>query len=440
MKRLLLLVVVLSSSFVLAEPSDTGDERQRLSAEVLWQMDRVGSPIISPDGSQVVVSVTNYKVETDQASTRLWLLDADGDEPSQRPLTAEGLSVSSAVFSPDGQHLAFVSSRDDDEAGQIYLLPMQSPGEATRLSDVPTGAGALKWVGEHIYFISRIWPEQDFDTMVEQIQEDQDSHVSAHTWNALPYSFFDHWIDEDRQAHVFRTPAAGGEVQNLTLGSGLQLSRSSTSTSSYDVSPDENQLAIVADPTLNGTRPNLDVILIELDEDGGSEQSINLTQGNAGTDANPMFSPDGRLLAFNRQHIPGFYGDARFLMIHDLASGDTRLLHDDWDRSADGLVWSPDSAGLFGAIDDAATRRVYFLPISSSAPVAITSGTSYSGLSIAEDGTLVAANQSFLYPPRVVRIDADTRTVTRLDQFNDEVLSTVDLGTYESVTYTGADG
>lgn len=438
MNRVLLILLLLASSVAWAQAPASSEENQPLSAEVLWQMDRVGSPIVSPNGTQVVVPVTRYDTETDKASTRLWLLSPDGG--LQQPLTAEGLSVSSPVFSPDGDQLAFVSSRNDDEAGQIYRLPMQGPGEATRLTEIPTGAGSLKWVGGHIYFISRIWPDKSFDEMAEQIKQDKDSKMSAHTWNALPYSFFDHWIDESRQAHVFRIPAGGGEVQNLTLASGLQLSRSSQSASSYDVSPDESLLAIVSDSKNSGTRPDMDIFLLPLDENGGNDESSNLTQGNAGPDVNPMFSPDGQRLAFNRQHIPGFYGDARFLMLHDLATQTTRLLHDDWDRSADGLIWSPDSAGLFGAIDDAATRRVYFLPISGSTPVAITADTSFSSLSIAEDGTLVAANQSFLYPPRVVRIDPENREVTRLDTFNDALLSSVDLGTYESVTYTGADG
>ena len=438
MNRVLLLLLLLASSVAWAQAPTSGEDRQPLSAEVLWQMDRVGSPIISPDGTQVVVPVTRYDTETDKAGTRLWLLSPDGG--LQQPLTAEGLSVSSPVFSPGGDQLAFVSSRNDDDAGQIYLLPMQGPGEATRLTEVPTGTGSLKWVGGHIYFISRIWPDKTFEEMAEQVRQDKDSKLSAHTWNALPYSFWDHWIDENRQAHVFRIASDGGPVQNLTLASGLQLSRSSQSASSYDVSPDESLLAIVSDSKNSGTRPDMDVFLLALDDSGGSDESTNLTQGNAGPDVNPMFSPDGQRLAFNRQHIPGFYGDARFLMLHDLATQTTRLLHDDWDRSADGLIWSPDSAGLFGAIDDAATRRVYFLPISGSAPVAITADTSFSSLSIAEDGTLVAANQSFLYPPRVVRVDPENREVSRLDTFNDALLASVDLGTYESVTYTGADG
>jgi dipeptidyl aminopeptidase/acylaminoacyl peptidase len=88
-------------------------EEQRLSAEVLWQLDRVDRAVVSPDGTQVVAQVTNYDAETGDASTRLWLLSTS-DTAMQRPLTAEGLKSSSAVFSPDGSRLAFVSKRDDD--------------------------------------------------------------------------------------------------------------------------------------------------------------------------------------------------------------------------------------------------------------------------------------------------------------------------------------
>ncbi|MGB0513416.1 MAG: S9 family peptidase, partial [Wenzhouxiangellaceae bacterium] len=153
-----------------------------------------------------------------------------------------------------------------------------------------------------------------------------------------------------------------------------------------------------------------------------------------------MFSPDGTLLAFTRQHIPGFYADQRKLMIHELATGRIRLVHGDWDRSADGLIWSPDSAGLFGAIDDTGITRVYFLPLSGANPVAITGDTDFGALAIANDGTLIGQNQSFLYPPRIVRIEPESGESTRLETFNDQTLEGVALGTYESVNYIGADG
>ena len=410
------------------------EDTRLLSVDVLWEMDRVGSPVVSPVGGHVVAPVTSYDTETDESETRLWLLSTEGDV--QRPLTKAGASAGSPVFSPDGNTLAFTARRDDDEASQIYLLPMDGPGEATRLSEVPTGASALKWVGEHIYFISRVWPDKDWEEMAEQIKADRDSKVSAHQWNALPYSHWDHWISEDRQAHVFRIPADGGEVEAITQPLGRELPRSSQGTGSYDIHPDETHVAFSSNSSDSGVDPEIDLFLARI----GDDRARNLTPDNPAGDGNPMFSPDGRMLAWGSQIIPGFYADTVNIWVMDLASEERRNVTEDWDRSPGGLVWTADSSGFFGTAADDGTTRLFHIELSNGEVRAVTDQTDFGGLSIAADGTLVGNNQSFLYPPRVVRIDAATGTSSRLDTFNDDVLENVDLGRYESVTYTGHDG
>ncbi len=408
---------------------------ERLSAEVLWKPDRLSAPLISPDGTQVIVGVTSYAEEDGAAETRLWLL---GDEAEDaKPLTMAGASASSPVFSPDGSQLAFVSRRSDDEAGQIYVLPMFGPGEAQKISDIPTGASGLRWVGDHVYFVSNVWPEQTFEEMATTIDEEEESQVSAHVWNAMPYSFWDHWLDEDRQRHVYRIDVDSGDVEALTLGTGLQLPRGSWGgNGEYDVAPDGETIVFTANSRTEGIYANNDLFMLEI----GDDDAENITPDNSASDGSPMFSPDGESLAFLSQRIEGFYGDTARLQIRDLDSGETRELHADWDRSMSGMVWTQDSVGFYGAIDDAATRRVYFIPLGDESPRLITNETNYSGLSVADNGTLVASNQSFLYPPRVVAVDTDTGDVQRLENFNDAVLADVEMGTYESVTYTGADG
>lgn len=408
--------------------------RATLSAEMLWKIERLGDPVISPDGRQIVAPVTRFDVEKDSSETTLWLFAADGS--SQRPLTRAGNSASNPLFSPDGRTLAFLARRDGDEATQIYLLPMDGPGEARRLTEVPTGVSAPKWVGEHLYFISRVWPDKDWEQMAAAVKERRERKMSAHTWNRLPFSHWDQWIDEERQAHVFRIPAAGGAVEAITQPLGRELPRSSQGTSSYDVSPDERFIAFTSDSADSGVDPEIDLFLAEI----GSGQARNLTEDNPGSDGVPQFSPDGRSLAFVTQSIRGFYGDTRRLVLYDLASGDRRMIASDWDRSADGLVWAPDSASLFGSIDDAGTRRVWQIPLDGSAPRPITGATDFGGLAMARNGLLVGHQQSFLFPARLVAIDTRNGQPRRLCTLNDELLAQIDVGSYESVTYIGANG
>jgi len=434
MKRIVLFCLVLALSS--AAPAQ---EAQRLSAEVLWQLSRLATPVISPAGKQVVVAATSYPDDEDPAKayapkTRLWLLSVDSAD-GQRPLTAEGNQASDPVFAPDGSRLAFVGKRNDEDPGQIFVMPMDGPGEAVKLTDVPTGVSAPKWVGDYIYFVSNVWPDKTFDEMAAALKAEKDSKLTAKTWNALPYAYWDHWLDEARQNHLYRVPAAGGDVEALTLGTGLQLPRSEAGTGDYDVSPDGTLLAFVADSRRDGVYPDLDVYLVKI----GSREAANITAGNEAPDGRPLFAPDGRSLAYTRQRIPGFYGDEAKLVIYSLRSGEATALHEAWDRSADGLVWAPDSNGLYGAIDDRGTQRVWLLPLKGE-PRQVTDATDFDGLSIARNGTLVARNQSAVYPPRVVRITTRNGAVSRLERFNDDVLANVDIGTTESVTYTGADG
>nr|WP_275659456.1 S9 family peptidase [Shewanella insulae] len=402
-----------------------------LSVEVLWQLSRIGNPSISPNGDYIIAPVTEYDVPEDKGNTQLWLFSQDGKQ--QRALTAKGMRVSEPVFSPDSKTLAFISKRDKDEAGQIYLLPMDGPGEAQRLTDVPSGVYGIKWVGEHLYFISSVYPGKNWTEIGEQLKADKDNKVSAHQWNALPYSSFDHWIDEGRQAHVFRIAAKGGEVEAITQPLNIELPRSSQGAGSYDISPDEAWIAFNANGSDNQVNPKRDIFLAAI----GSGKAENITPDNLAPDGSPKFSPNGKTLAFTRQHIQGFYGDTAKLMLFDLKKRSTKMLAKEWDRSVARFVWTPDSKGFYAAIDDAATRRLYHIDAKKGKVKAITKSTNFGKPAIAKDGTLVAANDSFLYPARLVKVNGKNGKTTRLDSFNDEILADVDLGSYESVTYKG---
>jgi dipeptidyl aminopeptidase/acylaminoacyl peptidase len=411
----------------------SSEQDNSLSVERMWQLERIGSPVASADGKLIVAPVTRFDVKADQGHTRLWLFD---DKGQQRPLTAEGMRASEATFSPDGKTLAFISQRNKDEAGQIYLLPLTTPGEAQRLTEVPTGVYGIKWVGDHLYFISRVWPGKNWEEMAAELKANKEKKVSAWQWNALPYSQFDHWIDENRQAHVFRIPAKGGDVEPVTQKFGRELPRSSQSASSYDVHPQERFIAFNTNGSDNTVDPKIDIFLAAI----GSDNAENITPDNQAPDSNPKFSPDGKSLAFSRQKIHGFYGDTARLMIYDLAAKTTRELTGNWDRSVNNFVWSNDSRSFFASIDDAATSRLYQIDARSGKERAITKDTSFNSPALAGNNMLVATNESFMYPARLVKVDIRNGRTTRLDSFNDELLAKTELGTYESVTYKGADG
>jgi dipeptidyl aminopeptidase/acylaminoacyl peptidase len=428
-------IVALVLLLAVVAPTQAND-RKPLDVETLWQLQRLATPAISPDGKLAVVAVTRFELKDDKGITNLWLVPTDGGEARQ--LTTHAGSDSSPAWSPDGRFIAFVSRRGDDEQNQVYVIPVGG-GEARRLTSVPTGAAAPKWFPDssELAFISRVYEDAaDWQEMAERIKAEKDSKVSAKTWDSAPISFWDRWHDA-RVPHLYRVAVEGGEPRPITPGSGIHLLISEAGVSSFDISPDGREVAVVADSDTTGVETNPDIYLVPAE--GG--EARNLTAANPAPDFGPVYSPDGRWLAFSRRSIPGFYADRAVLVLHDRRDGTERALTGDFDRSVSGVVWSPDSRSLFVDIDDAGHNRLYSIDARSGSVRAITREHSFSNPALSKNGAvLVALRQSFIEPPTLVRVDPRRGAVTKLSSFNDEILAGVDFGRYESVTYEGANG
>lgn len=435
LRNMILLVCVFALAFAPARGAQTGD-KVPLSIEVMWQIKRLGTPSLSPDGKWAAVAVTTFDAQTDKSDSDLWLVPTDGG--AARQLTTGDYSDSSPAWSPDGQWIAFVSRRGDDENQQIYLISTQG-GEARRLTRIPTGAFAPKWFPDsrRVAFISWVWTDlKSWDEMARRQKERRESKMSARVWTKAPIRYWDRWLD-DREPHIYTIAIEGGEPQPVTPGSGYHLSVSEPGLASYDISPDGAEIAFAADVDTTGVDPNFDIFVIPAT--GGAAK--NITRENPAGDANPLYSPDGRWLAFTRQLIKGFYGDKQRLVLHDRKAASNRVLTEAWDRSVGELVWDSDSRGLFSSVDDAAHNRIYWIDAASGAPRPITGEKSFGGLSLARSGQmLVALRQAFDEPPTLVRVDPANGQVTKLSRFNDELLAKVAWGRYESVTYRGARG
>ena len=428
-------------------PAHAQAKKAPFTVERSWQIQRIGAPTLSADGRTVIAPVTRFAMDEDKSYVDLWIWNADGS--GQRRFTIDAANDGAPAISPDGRHVAFTSQRGDDKAPQLYVMPLGG-GEARRLTTLATGVQSPKWFadGKRLAFVSRVFADLPLEEQGKRLDERKDRKMTAMVWDAGPVSAWDQYLDE-RQFHVFSLAfdAAADSadlprVRALTQPSGLQLPRGAVQGTDghFAIAPDGRELAFVADsdPAINNS--NNDVFTVAIAADGsGSEETRNLTAGNPAADASPLYSPDGRYLSFVQQRIKGFYADKGRLMLHARSDGKTRELFADWDRSAGGLVWARDSRRLFGAIDDAGTVRVYELPLDG-APRKVTGAMSFGGLAVADNGTLVALRESFVEPPTLVRVDPRSGAATKLSTINDALLAATDFGTYESVTYQGANG
>jgi dipeptidyl aminopeptidase/acylaminoacyl peptidase len=419
--------------WLMGAAAGAAQERSALTPEAMWDFARIGAPAIAPDGRSAVAALTRFPAGQATADVDLYLVPTDGG-PARR-LTSDPASEGSPEFSPDGSILAFTSRRDNDDAAQIYLLPMTG-GEAQRLTDVPTGVSQVRWApdGESLFFLAPVWADlEGWDAQGQRLREREESRMTARVWDRAPFTYWDQFTD-DREQRLFRVDVDTGAV--TAVETGRPVYAVSPGPDSYAVSPDGREIAFMADLDATGVRPNLDVFTLNL----ATGETRNLSAGNLADDSAPLYSPDGRYLVWGQQRIFGFYGDKVRPMLLDRRSGVVRELATDFDRSASGLAWAPDSRSFYGSIDDAGVRRVYRYPISGAAPQRLTTGEDIDSLAVSDRGVMVGVRQSFSAPPHLVRINTGNGAVRALHDWNTEALAQIEMGRVESVTYEGANG
>jgi dipeptidyl aminopeptidase/acylaminoacyl peptidase len=403
-----------------------------MTAQDLWAMGRVGTPVVSPDGRSVVYTVTQYDVEADRGQTQIWLVPTAGGEPHQ--LTHDDASASSPAWSPDGRTIAFVSSRNED-GRQIWLMPAAG-GEARQLTRVEGGASGPVWApdGSLIAFASRVWVEGD--AAGQRLRPLVESRSSARVYDELMYRHWDTWAD-GRRSHVFVADPVTGEARNLTPGPYDTPPVGLGGFNDYDLSPDAAELAFVRNveiPTAVGTGNNVWLVSTA----GGEARRLSPGDGN---DVSPRYSPDGRWIAWLSQERPGFEADRSVLMLHDRRSGENRALTSDFDRSVSSFQWAPDSRAIFFNAQDEVNVRVYRIGLRDGDVRPVTGGA-YDGAFalIGDGGRLVVARQHAHRPTELVVVDGRGRQQRRLTAVNDALVSELALQPLETFWHTGADG
>src|SRR6478609_4206617 len=184
------------SAALLAQPHPFG-------VQDMVRMERVGSPIPSPDGQWLVFTVRSWDEPTNKTTTNLWLTATDGSK--LRQLTAaKGRADTSPVWSPDGRTIAFTSNRTSPQ--QIWTIGIDG-GEAAQLTNFPVDAENLRWspTGSHLAFSAEVYPDADMAKAAERDKAKSDNPVKATKFDRLFIRHWDAWEDGKR-SHIFVLP------------------------------------------------------------------------------------------------------------------------------------------------------------------------------------------------------------------------------------------
>src|SRR5258707_407228 len=402
----------------------------------LIKLHRIAEPQVSRDGKWVAYTVSTPDLETNRGVSNIWVVSAAGGAAMQ--LTQSGHD-SSAVWSPDGKTLAFLSSRSADS--QVYLLSMDG-GEAHALTKLSTGADIVKWSpdGKLVAFTSPVYPDcKDDECNKKRDEEKEKNKVKAHVAEHLLYRHWTHWNDGKR-SHLFIVRADGITApQDLTPGANYDVPPDERGgPGDIDFSPDGKEICFAAvTDKMEAISTNGDLFIVPV---AGGEAKRITTQ--PGFDGNPVYSPDGKHIAYHAQLTPEYESDRWRVMLYDRQSGKNENLSEGFDRSANDLAWSSDSKTIYFCAANETQHPMYAMAARAGAePKKIIADGYNTAISFSADGkTLVFERASLTTPAEGFAASSDGTNPRELTHQNDSILAGLEMNAPETFWFDGAEG
>jgi dipeptidyl aminopeptidase/acylaminoacyl peptidase len=413
----------------------------------LVSMDRYSSPTLSPDGRKVVFARRVVDMDANKASSSLWIEDlfARDAAPPVR-LTPEGWNVNSPAFSADGKSVYFLSGKSG--TSQLYAIPVAG-GEPAQVTDfvLDIDGYSLSPDGKRIAFAAAAFADCKGDMACSRKQLDAKPKASGVVFDHLFIRHWDTWANGSlNRIFVATLPASMADgkapVKAATLV-GADLIADVPSKPFGDLSdlawaPDGKSLVVSARLS-NGEEPrstNFDLYRLQAD---GSGSARNLTVANKAWDAGPVFSADGKTLYYRAMKRAGFEADRFALMAMDLASGVTREIDPQWDRSADGIVLSTDGKTIYTTAQDMGQHPLFAVDIASGAASKAIGNGSIGSFSIAGPSTAFTRN-SMKSGDQVFAGGIGGAPERAITPSASEMLPDVRFGDYEQFSFKGWNG
>ncbi|MFY0673168.1 MAG: S9 family peptidase [Bacteroidia bacterium] len=420
MKRITLLLALFSIAFAIKA-------QNRLTPELLWELDRVGSPMASPDGKYIAFTITDYNWKKNSGKTDIYLMSTKGGEAKK--LTADiATSCWNLEWRPDGKFIGFINSTMG--APQVFEMNIENPEEIRQVTNYEGGVTGFHYSNSmnRIVFSANVKLDQNTVDRYPDLPQ-----ASGRVYDDLMYRHWDQWHDYS-YSHIFvqnydiNNPM--GEYEDIMKGEKYDAPLSPFGGSEeYTISPNGLKIAYTC-KKLSGKEyaesTNSDIYVYDFD----SKMTENVSMDNFGYDKTPVFSPDGEKLIWSSMWTPGYESDKNTITLKEnLADPIITDLLKGKDISADHLTWSEDGEEIFFTSGVNATFHLFKLNVGSKKVEQITEGEcNFSGYTIA--GKSAFAQRSTMQEPNTIfEINLKNGSYERFLNWNDDILSKLDKST-----------
>jgi dipeptidyl aminopeptidase/acylaminoacyl peptidase len=350
--------------------------------EDMMKLKRVSDPQPSPDGKWVLFAAVDVDLAANKKTSHIWIVPLVGGQEREIIADQDG---DRPRWAPDGKRFAFISNKEG--GSQVWIAAFDGTSgtvkDVTKLTSILTEASGELWSpdGNNILFTSDVYPECDGEPQAEQdcnaerLKAVDDSKVKALIFERLLYR---HWnaYKAGKRSHLllvpvyalFGYPGGTGPItlsvsvpRDLTPGDFDAPVFSLGGQDNYAFSPDGKEICYASNhDKVEATSTNNDLWIVSVNGGpAGSVPAKNITADNPASDSTPLYSPDGKYIAYRAQQRPGYESDRFRLMLYDRKTGEKGNLTESFDGWVGGFAWNSNSLSIYFAGEHAGESWIY---------------------------------------------------------------------------------
>jgi len=409
-------------------------EKQPFNVDNLLAMQRILEWQVSPNSRWIAFTVCTTDLDADKGRTDIWVVGTDGE--GLRRLTTHPEADGGACWLPDNRTLLFLSTRSG--SSQVWRLSIDG-GEAQQVTNEPLEVSNLivSRGGRRIAYTMEVFPGASPRETKERLDALNSRKASGVLYDRIFVRHWDTWKD-GRRSHLFvrlladdpRAPA----VDVMKEMDADTPSKPFGGVEEITFTPDDAGVVFTARKTaMESISTNFDLYYAPVD---ASAAPRSLTEANPAWDTHPVFSPDGRTLAYLAMTRPGYESDQLRLVVMDWPEGRPRVLTEEWDRSVSDFCFSADGRTIFATADNLGQKSLFQIDIQYAMVRSVVAEGSVQSLAAAAN-RVVFGMSNLQSPVELFSIRPDGGDMRSITSINADSVAGTITGDYEQFTFNG---
>jgi dipeptidyl aminopeptidase/acylaminoacyl peptidase len=407
-------------------------QKRAFTIDDLYKVKYVGAPVLSHSGGEIAFTVTNYDLKKGKSNVDIYKMKTDGTDI--RPVINSENSEYNPFWSRDDSKIYYLKD------AQLYSYDTKT-NASTVLTDWPAGISnpVLSPDGNLVAFATDVFPEcgTDADCNRRLLKSSEDGPLQAYVADSLMFRHWTHYKGE-RETHLFIYNLITKKYTGIAHSELLSDMYKLGGDVKYNFSPDGKEICFVNNPDGSlAVSTNSDLFIAPVE--GGSP--VDITPSNKSWDGSPVYSPDGKYIAFRMQLTPKYEADRYRIALYDRQTKKITNLTEDFDNTIGTAEWGGGSKSIYFTSAYQGYSPVYKLDLSNDKISKVTDDESVFGFEVSPDGKSVYYLASKVdRPAELFSFNTDSKISKAITSFNKKLLDEVDVRPAEKIMITGADG